>query len=59
MFKTFVGDKKFYKSVFGLMLPIMIQNGITNLVNMLDNDWKSRDCADDRSCNFQSVNLCI
>ena len=33
----FFGDKYFYKRIIGLMLPIMIQNGITNLVNMLDN----------------------
>lgn len=37
MLKKFVGDKAFYKQLFSLMLPIMIQNGITNFVNMLDN----------------------
>ncbi|MBR4867946.1 MAG: amidohydrolase family protein, partial [Clostridia bacterium] len=37
MFKQFFGDKAFYKRLFLLMLPIMIQNGITNFVNMLDN----------------------
>lgn len=37
MLKTFFGDKAFYKRLFLLMLPIMIQNGITNFVNMLDN----------------------
>ena len=37
MFKKLIGDKAFYKRVFTLMLPIMIQNGITNFVNMLDN----------------------
>ncbi len=31
------GDKLFYKRILALMIPIMIQNGITNLVNMLDN----------------------
>ena len=31
------GDRAFYKYVLGLALPIMIQNGITHLVNMLDN----------------------
>lgn len=35
--KNLIGNKKFYKSVFALMIPIMIQNGITNFVNMLDN----------------------
>lgn len=37
MFKKLIGDKKFYKHVLALMLPIMVQNGITNFVNMLDN----------------------
>lgn len=31
------GDRAFYKRVLALSLPIMIQNGITHLVNMLDN----------------------
>ena len=31
------GDRAFYKNVLALSLPIMIQNGITHLVNMLDN----------------------
>lgn len=33
----FIGTKDFYKRVLVLMIPIMIQTGITNLVNMLDN----------------------
>lgn len=33
----YFGDKKFYKMVLTLMLPILIQNGITNFVNLLDN----------------------
>lgn len=37
MLKKFIGDKRFYKRVFALMIPILIQNGITNFVNMLDN----------------------
>ncbi len=35
--KKWVGDRAFYKYVMALTLPIMIQNGITHLVNMLDN----------------------
>lgn len=35
--KGFIGDKKFYKYLLAIMLPIMLQTGITNLVNMLDN----------------------
>lgn len=37
MFKKLIGTKAFYKRVFSLMLPIMLQNAITNFVNMLDN----------------------
>ncbi len=37
MIKRFIGDKSFYGRLLKLMLPIMIQNGITNFVNMLDN----------------------
>lgn len=37
MIKKYIGDKAFYKRVLALTLPIMLQNGITNLVNMLDN----------------------
>jgi putative MATE family efflux protein len=33
----YIGDKHFYKIVLDLAIPIMIQNGITNFVNMLDN----------------------
>ena len=35
--QTFVGSKSFYRRLLRLMMPIMIQNGITNFVNMLDN----------------------
>ena len=37
MFKKYIGDKAFYKKVLSLAIPILIQNGITNFVNMLDN----------------------
>ena len=35
--KNFFGDKKFYKTVLLIAVPIMIQNGITNFVALLDN----------------------
>lgn len=35
--KRFIGDKAFYKMVLMVVVPIIIQNGITNLVGMLDN----------------------
>ena len=33
----FIGDKKFYKRVLAVAVPIMIQNGISNFVSLLDN----------------------
>lgn len=36
-FKKFIGNKAFYKMVLAVAVPIMIQNGITNLVSLLDN----------------------
>lgn len=36
-FNKFIGNKAFYKHTLAIALPIMIQNGITNFVSMLDN----------------------
>ena len=36
-FKKFIGDRNFYRTVFVIAVPIMIQNGITNFVALLDN----------------------
>lgn len=33
----FIGDRAFYAMVFSVALPIMVQNGITNFVGLLDN----------------------
>jgi len=35
--KKYIGDRAFYRRVVAIAVPIMIQNGITNLVNLLDN----------------------
>ena len=35
--RKYIGDRAFYKRVLALMIPIMVQNGITNFVSMLDN----------------------
>lgn len=35
--KKFIGDSAFYHKVLGIAVPIIIQNGITNFVNLLDN----------------------
>lgn len=35
--RQLIGNKKFYKMVLALAIPIMIQNGITNLLSLGDN----------------------
>lgn len=35
--RKYIGDKAFYKMVLMIVIPVIIQNGITNFVNMLDN----------------------
>lgn len=35
--EKFIGDRQFYKMVLIVAMPIMIQNGITNFVGLLDN----------------------
>lgn len=37
MRKRYFGDKQFYKMTLMVAIPIMVQNGITNFVGMLDN----------------------
>lgn len=37
MIRKYIGDKAFYKMVLAVAVPIMLQQFITNLVNMLDN----------------------
>ena len=37
MLKRYIGDRAFYRRVLQVALPIIIQNGITNFVSMLDN----------------------
>ena len=37
MFQRFIGDRAFYRRVFGVAVPIIIQNGISNFVSLLDN----------------------
>ena len=35
--RKLIGDKKFYKMVLTVAIPIIIQNGVTHFVNLLDN----------------------
>lgn len=35
--RRFIGDKPFYRRVFAVMVPVLIQQVITNFVGLLDN----------------------
>ena len=35
--KKLIGNRSFYRMILGITIPIIIQNGITNFVNLLDN----------------------
>lgn len=37
MKNRYIGDRAFYRRVFSIAIPIIIQNGITNFVSLLDN----------------------
>ena len=37
MLKRYIGDRVFYRNLFAIAVPIIIQNGITNFVSLLDN----------------------
>lgn len=37
MLKKFVGDRIFYRRLFAVMIPVLVQNIITNFVSLLDN----------------------
>jgi len=37
MLQRYIGDRAFYRRVLGIAVPMIIQNGITNFVNLLDN----------------------
>ena len=37
MLNRYLGDRSFYRRFFGVAIPIIIQNGITNFVSLLDN----------------------
>ena len=37
MFHRYIGDRAFYRRIFSVAVPIIIQNGITNFVSLLDN----------------------
>ena len=37
MFHRYIGDRAFYRRVLTVAVPIIIQNGITNFVSLLDN----------------------
>ena len=51
----FLGDRKFYSMVLAIALPIMIQNGFTNFVSLLDNIMVGRIGTEEMSGDRKSV----
>ena len=37
MFRKYIGSREFYRKLFSVMIPVLIQNVITNFVSLLDN----------------------
>ena len=37
LFQRYIGDRSFYRRLFSVMTPVLIQNVITNFVSLLDN----------------------
>lgn len=35
--KKYIGDRAFYKMLFLLVLPLVVQQGVTNFVSLVDN----------------------
>ena len=35
--KKYIGDRAFYKMLFALVLPLIIQQGLTNFASLADN----------------------
>ena len=56
--KKFIGDRKFYMMVLAVAVPIMIQNGITNFVSLLDNIMIGRIGTDRKSTRLNSSHRC-
>ena len=58
--KRYIGDRKFYAMVLAIAVPIMVQNGITNFVAMIDNIMigQGRDGADVRRRGGQ-ISCCL
>ena len=61
--RALIGDRDFYRMVLIVAIPIMIQNGITNFVSMLDNIMvgriRSQKRCCDRYCHCQSADFCF
>ena len=47
--KSLIGDRAFYRRILAISLPIMVQMGITNFVNLLDNIMVGRLCTESMS----------
>lgn len=36
-YSRYIGDRAFYKALLGILVPVVLQNSLTNLVSLLDN----------------------
>lgn len=52
------GDRSFYRRVLGIAVPVMIQNAITNFVNLLDNIMVGR-CGTEQMSGVSIANTLI
>ena len=61
MLSRYVGDRAFYRRVFQVAIPIIIQNGITNFVSLLDNIMVGQvgAPAHERCFHRQSDHFCV
>ena len=61
--RKFIGDKKFYKTLLLVALPIVLQNGITSFVSLLDNIMVGQVGTEQMStghrCNCKPAYFCI
>lgn len=60
-YKKYIGNKAFYMMVMAIAVPIMIQNGLTNFVNLLDNIMVGRLGTEEMSgvSDRQSDHICV
>ena len=59
MLKRYIGDRAFYKRVLLIAVPIIVQNGITNFVSLLDNIMVGQVGTDTIACSASDMWKCL